>query len=78
MLHANQFMPQELPEAGDLFHGDTCVRGGMAGVVCNFALAASVLLHTAPKANIRREEGGGVWDPKVSVPKMARSDFPHL
>ena len=30
-----------------------------------------------PRLTLEEREGGGVWVPKVCVPKMARSDFPN-
>ena len=32
---------------------------------------------TQPGGGIKKGGGGGVWDPKFWVPKLARSDFPH-
>ena len=53
--------------------------GGRRGAKDDAAssLAPPPLPQGEREANIRREErGGGVWDPNVCAPKMARPNFP--
>ena len=46
--------------------------------LCNhFAPSLGQLQHSRPPPLEERRGGGGVWDPKVCVPKMARQDCPN-